>query len=481
MSAKLTITILFLFAFLAGGIYALGCNPGTSECYSDTAYQTCNSHALWDAPVDCQLGTTCVNGACQEPIGCTPGASKCTGTTTYKTCGDHALWGPEQSCAIGVTCSNGQCVPLPQCSSPGTTRCSPDGSNTVQVCNSQLQWETQRACDYGCSNGYCRACNPGSTRCGDTTHYQTCGSDGNWNSGDYCGNNMICSGGSCITNPSLNCQNIGAARCSPSDSSTLQKCNNNNKWTDYQYCSLGCFNSACRVCSTGQTTCKDSATYYMCNSYGQWGLDTSCPTGYVCFLGSCQVPTGTQCSSLGQKRCSPSDASMTQICGSNYIYMDYVKCGSGCANGECMVCQPGTSYCADPGSYKMCDSNGQFTTAVPCAAGQSCSNGKCAPSAVCSESSRQCVGSTIQVCTGGQWAKYTSCSTDSVCTESQGTAYCKQNAAPAPTPAPTPAPAPEPQKDSGLLGLGIIGSIIVVLAVLVIAGAGYFLLLKKNE
>lgn len=477
MSSDKPLTALFLISFFIAAPYSLGCNPGTSECFNETAYHACNGYSLWDTPVDCEAGQSCILGACEAPIGCQPGTRECVTYESYHICGSRAIWEPEQQCSPGWSCQSGQCIPPsppPQCSTPGQTRCAPDGSNTVQVCNGNLQWETQRACDYGCTNGYCRNCRQGSTRCSDNTHYQTCNSDGTWGGDSYCGKNNVCQGGSCMPDPATNCQNIGAVRCSSSNTNMLQKCNNNYLWADYQVCQMGCFYNACRTCSTGERACRDTESFYMCDDHGQWGLVTSCPTGYVCFLGSCQVPTDSQCSAIGQKRCSPANAAMTQICGNNYVYVDYVKCSQGCASGECMVCQPGTTYCADSSSYKSCDKNGQFTAPVPCPAGQSCSDGKCAPASVCAESSRQCVGGMIEVCKGGQWAAYTSCPSGSICTEAQGTAYCKETA-PAPSPQPTPTPSPDPQKDSSVL------TVAAILAIMAIAGAGYYLLTRKKE
>lgn len=476
MAAKKLLASFLFFSFLAFPVSALGCNPGASECFNETAYHACTDYSIWDTPIDCAPGQSCVLGECQSPIGCNPGTRECVTYSSYRLCGTYAIWEPEQQCPAGWHCSSGQCIspaPAPQCDTPGQTRCAPDGSNAVQVCNGNLQWETQRTCDYGCTNGYCRNCRPGAMRCSDRTHTQTCGSDGTWGSDSYCGKNSVCSDGSCGPDPSTNCQNIGAVRCSPTNNNMLQKCNSYYLWSDFQICQMGCFYNACRACSTGEVACKDSATYYMCDSHGQWGLETSCPTGYVCFLGSCQVPTGSQCSSIGQKRCSPSTPGMTQICGNNYVFMDYVKCGQGCANGECMVCQPGTTYCADSGSYKLCNNDGQYALALPCPAGQACSDGACAPAAVCTGAARQCAGNTVQVCTNGQWAVYTACPSDSTCTESQGTAYCK--AAPAPAPTPQPAPSPEPKNDSNT---GLI--IVVLFAAAIIGGAGYCLLTKKK-
>gem|GEM_PF-1336611 len=482
------ISVLISLSLFAGTAYALGCNPGTSECYNDSAYHSCDEHALWGDPVDCPSGSSCVLGACEAPIGCKPGTRECTSSSTYHVCNGYALWDPETQCNPGWTCENGQCMapkPTPQCSTPGQTRCAPDGSNIVQVCNGNLQWQTQQTCDYGCVSGYCKTCSPSATRCSDRTHYQTCNSDGTWGGSYYCGQDNICQGGSCVPDPSTRCQSIGSVRCSPSNSNMLQKCGANYIWGDFQVCQLGCFYNACRVCSTGDKSCRDSETYYVCNSQGQWGLATSCPDGYVCFLGSCQAPSGNQCSSVGQKRCSPTTPSMTQICGSNYVYMDYVECGQGCSNGECMACQPGSTACADSASYKSCNGNGQYSSPIPCAAGQSCSNGQCVKAIVCSEGARQCAGNTVQVCSGGQWTTYTNCPSDSTCTELQGTAYCKANPAPAPspspTPTPTPSPTPEPQKSGGVSGMNMVELALALGVIVVIGGAGYYLFTRPRK
>lgn len=455
---SIPLTLILALCLLAPSAYALlGCNPGTSECLNDSTYHVCGEHALWGEPITCDMGMSCANGQCQSAIGCKPGTSECTSTTTYHTCNSYALWDPDQSCTSGWTCQSGQCTgPVKQCDSVGQTRCAPDGSNLVQVCSSNYQWETRQTCDYGCSSGSCRQCSPNSARCAGTYYYQSCNGDGTWSGNIYCGSNSICQGGgNCVTDPSIQCNTVGQTRCASSSSSnTLQKCQNNHQWADYQVCPMGCFYNACRQCSSGQTTCRDSYTFLMCTSQGQWGLDTSCPTGYTCFMGSCQKPSGSQCTSIGQKRCSSSDPSMVQICGGNYVYVDYVTCGQGCADGECMACKPGASYCAGSGAYQTCSVNGQYNSAVPCPAGQNCTNGQCVQASVCTDLQRTCTGNSIQVCNGGQWALYINCPSTTDCTESQGTAYCKDK--PAPEPAPEPTPAPTPQKDTGIIG-GIVG------------------------
>lgn len=474
---------IIMLVFFASTVYALGCNPGTSQCYNETAYQTCGEHALWNEPIDCQIGQSCIDGACQEPVGCNPGTRECTSDTTYKVCGQYAIWESEKSCNSGWTCANGQCIapkPVPQCSTPGQARCAPDGSNTVQVCNNDLQWVTQRTCDYGCYNGACKGCNPGSTRCSDGTHFLTCNSDGVWTSETYCGNGRVCQGGACTNDPSTSCQSVGALRCSPTNSNMLQKCASNYVWADSQVCQMGCYYNACRACSTGEKLCKDTQSYYTCNDRWQWDYLASCPQGYTCFMGVCQVPTSSQCTSVGQKRCSLNDTTMVQMCGSNYAYSDYTRCAIGCYNGECMQCQTGETQCADSSSYKICGTNGQFADAVACPTGQACSGGKCAPVAVCTESARQCNGNEIQVCKGGQWALYTTCSAASTCAEAQGTAYCKDNVQPPAEDNKTSGQAQQQEKQPDMLP-GIAEGALGVIVLLAVAGGIYYLFAKHKR
>ncbi|MCX8175467.1 MAG: hypothetical protein N3E51_04655 [Candidatus Micrarchaeota archaeon] len=456
---------------------ALECQPGTSQCFNETAYQTCNPQSVWSNPVDCDAGMLCMDGACQEPVGCKPGTRKCASATSYKVCGDFAIWGPEQPCPEGTSCKNGQCISSPQCNQPGITRCAPDGSNTVQVCNANLQWETLKTCNYGCVNGYCRACSPGSTRCADGTHYQTCDSDGSWGTSYYCGKNRICDSGTCILNPAITCQEIGAYRCSPTDSSMLQRCGSNYQWADYQYCPLGCFYSACRACSTGQTKCKDAETYYMCNERGQWGLETSCPTGYVCFAGSCQVLPGSQCKNIGEKRCSPSDPNKLQICNSNYAFVDYLTCTKGCFDGLCAECTPGASMCSGANSYRTCTQNGQLSDEKACPQGTTCEDGACVQTHICTDGHRQCISGAVYSCEGGNWSLLYHCPQDNDCKEEQGTAFCVPEAKPASAPAPSPAPAPQPQKEESPLGSF---GIVFVVATIALAGVAYYFYSKKR-
>jgi len=471
----------FLF-LLSAPAFALGCNPGTSECVDTYSFHTCTEQAIWGDTISCLAGQSCINGVCESPIGCNPGTSECVGGSSYRTCNNYAVWDPERQCPSGYLCSGGQCYnPYPkQCDYPGQTRCNPSDSGEVQTCNGNYQWEHKQNCDYGCQNGYCRTCRPGNTRCSGTYTYQTCNNDASWGSDTRCNSNLVCDGGSCVVDPSLRCTSISSFRCSPGNTMVLQQCGNNYQWGDFTYCSLGCSSGACKVCNYGDKKCKDSQTYINCGIGGQWGGETSCPTGYFCYSGSCQVPSGSQCSAKGSYRCSPDNPLMVQICNVNNIYSDYQQCSYGCVNGACAECKSGTSVCVGTSATKACGANGQYGAPQNCASGYACTDGSCQKTSVCNDGQRTCTSGNVYICQSGQWELYLACSTDSECTVAQGTAFCQQKAAPAPAPTPTPSPSPTPTPaPSGDSGLATAAAIVVALGV--IGGAGYYFIAKKKD
>jgi len=470
---------IFLF-LLSAPAFALGCNPGEVECVDNYSFHECNEYALWGDTISCLAGQECISGICEMKLGCSPGVRECVGAASYKVCNNYAIWDPEAPCPSGQLCSNGACYsPFPkQCDYSGQIRCNPSDSDEVQMCNGNFQWEHKQTCDYGCQNGYCRSCRPNMARCTGTYTYQSCNSDGTWGSEGRCQVNYVCDAGNCIISPSLKCTSIGSYRCSPDSASTLQQCRSNYQWSDYTYCPLGCSSGACKVCNYGDRKCKVGNTYINCGVGGQWGGETSCPTGYFCYAGSCQVPSGSQCSTQGAMRCSPSDTSMIQICSANGVYADYQVCSYGCINGVCADCKAGTSVCSGSSAVKTCGANGRYSVPQNCASGYACSNGNCIQTAVCSEGQRSCMSNNVYTCKDGQWAIYLTCPSSSSCVESQGTAYCEAKAAPAPTPSPQPipSPSPTPEKDSGIgtaaLALG---------AVAIIGGAAYFMFIRKKD
>lgn len=417
----------FAIAFfaLAPLAYAqLGCDPGAKECTDTTHYRECGEFAIWGDPIACEGGSECVNGNCEPKLGCQPGARECIDSSSFRICNNFALWDPAQDCLSYQSCVNGYCTPEPQCSQPEQTRCSPNDANQIQICNYQRQWVNFRACDYGCYNGYCRACRPGNTRCSDSHTYQTCDSSGQWGSDTRCGNDYVCDGGSCVVSPLLRCNSVGAFRCSPDNSKILQRCENSLRWQDYHVCDIGCAAGACKACNYGDAKCQDPFTYQTCAQNGQWGYATSCPNGYTCYAGTCRVASGNQCSA-GDKRCSPTNPSMAQACGPNYIFTDFTLCPDGCTNGICNECKPGTSVCAGATTYRTCTSYGQLSEAKSCATGFTCDHGQCVATPQCADGARNCVSDSIYVCKSGAWELLIHCPSDTDCKESSGTAYCQ--------------------------------------------------------
>ncbi|NYZ76697.1 hypothetical protein H0O02_00070 [Candidatus Micrarchaeota archaeon] len=448
----------------------LGCQPGVSECIDSSSYHTCGDYAVWNPAVTCTAGQTCSDGECHAMLGCSPGDSECTDSRSYHVCSSRAVWGPTQYCAGGQTCAYGACTPVPQCSY-GQTRCSPSDSSEIQTCNAQYQWQNWRYCGNGCYNGACHDCSRGSTRCSDDYSYETCDSDGEWGPSHSCGRDYICDGGSCIRSSEGECQSVGAARCSPDDANTLQHCGSNYRWQDWKFCQNGCDYSMCVACGTGETQCMDSQSYARCDSQGQWGAAIPCQSGYLCSSGSCQAPSGDQCATPGLKRCSPANANMVQMCGSNNLYQDYLQCNDGCYNAQCAECDAGTKVCAGATSYRTCNAAGQLSDPINCPDGYTCDNGgHCIATPQCTDGQRNCISDSVYGCSGGQWQLLYHCASDSDCKEASGTAYCEQESAP-----PQPPPQPGIIAELGTLGVVFVATTIVLAAALV-----YFYIGRKK-
>lgn len=415
----------------------------------------------------------------QMYVGCQPGTLDCINDTTFHYCNSYALWDEPQDCPAGQLCSGGKCYQQPkECDTYQQTRCSPGDPYEVQICNAAYRWENFRRCDYGCLGGYCRACRPGASRCADSYSYQACDSDGNWGPSSRCSRNYVCDMGSCIISPLVSCTSPGAFRCSPDNSQVLQRCGDNRQWADFSYCDMGCFSSACRACSTGQSKCQDSQTTLRCTSSGQWGLATSCPDGQFCFSGSCQVPTGSQCPTPGQKRCSPDNPAMVQKCSNGYSYQDYVACNDGCFDGNCAECKPGTSLCTGPSTYRICTQSGQLSGEKSCQQGYTCDSGQCVATPQCSDGQRNCVSDTIYSCVSGQWQLLYICPPDSDCKESSGTAYCAPEVRPAKNETAPIVQPPQPQKQEA--GLGGLGTIFAATTALLAVAVIYLVFLRKK-
>ncbi len=121
-----------------------------------------------------------------------------------------------------------------------------------------------------------------------------------------------------------------------------------------------------------------------------WSAPTACPGGTQCSLGVCSSTCVAECAS-GETRCDGADA--VRACGQadGDACLDWLPaepCGAGqtCSAGRCTAvcvdeCTTGATECAAGGTMMCADHDADgcldWGPVVPCAAGQSCSNGTC--------------------------------------------------------------------------------------------------------
>ncbi len=355
----------------------LGCQPGTSECLDSTSYHVCGSHAIWNPTQYCSSGQTCSGGTCQPvpqcsyrdmrcspsdgneiqqcnsqgqwanyrhcSYGCSNGACKdcrrgdtqCYDDTHYQTCDSDGEWGSKKSCGSGYLCDSGDCVQSSHgaCSVSGQTRCSTGSTYELQRCSGGY-WTDYMYCSNGCAYAMCVQCGTGSTQCTDSTHQQTCNSDGQWGSFTTCASGQICTGGSCQAPSGDQCATPGIKRCSPTNANMVQQCGNNDVYADYLQCSQGCFDSQCAECAPGTSACAGATSYRDCSPDGHLSDPVECAAGYTCDNGAC---VATPVCTDGQRNCV-----------SNNVY----TCTGGqwnmllqCPTHDDCVESAGTAYC----------------------------------------------------------------------------------------------------------------------------------------
>ena len=176
------------------GPILIPCTTGADRCTADAkAIETCGAGSTWSVSQTCPVPDGfCKNEKC---LACQPGAASCVppvdggASSQIAVCLDDGSGLRTVTCAGSATCTQGECR---QCT-PGSTRCSAD-SKSLQTCQKQadetLTWtwvNTGDNLDGTCITQVCElnstttspqckppACIPGATSCLNTTTQQVC-------------------------------------------------------------------------------------------------------------------------------------------------------------------------------------------------------------------------------------------------------------------------------------------------------------------
>ncbi len=308
----------------------------------------------------------------------------------------------------------------------------------------------------------------------DTTHdlcvQKACTTDSDCAS---VGSNIVCDPSSklCVVgkNPTCKngCQNTGASECvdnsgTPAVHTCQTQANGCLGWSAPQNCPSGqtCASGQCGCASTcpkGATQCnQDGSGFETCQTQADgclgWSTAQACPGGQTCSSGRC-ASTCTDACAANATQCS-SDASGVETCAqqSNGClgWSAAVACDSGktCSGGQCKttctnVCTKDATRCAPDGAeIQTCNlqANGctDWSAAVACPAGQTCSNGQCATTCtnVCTQNGTRCApdGSGIQTCSvqaNGctDWSASVACPQGQACSNNQCAPTCTNGCA----------------------------------------------------
>lgn len=276
-----------------GVCVAAGCDVGVSQC-SGNQIETCGDQGEWVITASCGLGQQCTSdrgGAyCLDlPQLCEPGSSVCIGETAFNVCSTDGLsYQPGDCATIAQVCRDGTCVTNTctagqlYCENNGIRLCSADGTSSTI-------WE---ACDQNerCVDGgmpYCETlvCTPNAKSCSANVAYQ-CNAEGtSLTVAEDCGAG-VCKQGECfpiICNPNT-------YACSPSGDVVLCSSDGTvstvaDDCSSTEYCQAGQATCRPQVCSPGASWC-DGSNVVTCNAQGSGSSVTSC-LPESCTFGTC--------------------------------------------------------------------------------------------------------------------------------------------------------------------------------------------------
>ncbi len=382
----------------------------------------CSNKACAGKAVDCNDNNPCTGDSCSKSKGCSH-------SPLTVACDDGS------ACTVKDVCSGGSCKPGAPLNCNDGNPCTDDSCDKVAGCkntNNSKPCDDGSACTSGdvCGNGLCAGkavgcddnnpctqdgCDPAGAGCSHDNLSSACSDDNACTSGD------VCSFGSCIPGPSLNCDDGNPCTvdsCSPKSgcahSNVAGSCNDGDPCTT---------NDACVI---GAGTCKGTPFDVTSNNF--------CDDSNLCTNDSCHTILGCQHTSNTVScddgdPCTVGDACKSSVCAAgpttkdcddkDLCTLDSCLSGKGCSNlpgsvkcddgSPCTVdtCDAKTGACAHAAKADCCSSSAQCDDGKPCTvdacvAGvcQHQGDGCCAKDADCTDGD----GCTTNTCNGGSCA-----------------------------------------------------------------------------
>ncbi len=201
------------------------------------------------------------------------------------------------------------------------------------------------------------------------------------------------------------------------------------------------------LCGPGERQCYAGDSQLCEDTDGdgclEWGHTEDCGTK-TCVMGWCVDACTNLCSQAGEKRC---DGNAVRTCGDQNSdgcleWGNAVPCQAGqtCSNGQCsctnLCTTRGEKRCSGEGYQECVDTNGdgclEWSAEKACPAGQTCSQGQCSASCNddCQQGTRECVGNAYRVCGNYDadscldWSGTTSCAASETCQSGQCQPAC---------------------------------------------------------
>jgi len=452
---------------------------------------------VWTAPQPCPVGTTCSAGRCRAACvsECGPtGSTRCRGDAVV-TCADRdhdgcLEWGDPKPCGRGNLgrhslgggdCVLGGCESMcrSECTSPDATACDGD---TLLACadvdgDGCLEWSDPVPCPEGqtCANGRCVAacvaeCSAeGALSCDGPFAWRRCGSYDpdrclDWGPPQACEPGTTCAAGTCFERCRSECTVMGATACRGEMLCTCADANGDGclEWSSAAPCPEGTLCSAgeCRAtcrseCPAQGATLCDRGHLRTCGDADgdgclEWGSAVACPEGRACANGVCRSGCVNECSAEGDRRCvGQAFQECAALVDGCLAWGTPVTCaaGQGCSNGRCAsTCRDECTVqdqrqCVSASGFATCadvDADGclEWSLPTPCQAREVCAGGRCR-----SDKAAECAPSGATRCDAAhqgyqtcrdtnddgrlEWGSVTPCGLGNVCANGLCASTCR--------------------------------------------------------